>query len=391
MAGKNLSILIPTLNRPDFVVRALNYYADVGFEGYICLGDSSGPEHVAKIKDEIAALEGRLKVIYRDCPRPSALKRDPMGTPSEAECVKHLADIAPTEYAALSPDDDFLVPAGLDTCVEFLEANPDYSGAHGVRIDFELKEPGPTGDVERVYFVNQPTLVADSPVTRWREYMRRAVSPLYSVMSIATWRAIFEDGETVPMRYLGSELLQGGRLVISGKVAELECLTTVHQDNDDRVWGWETQSMYSLLVHPHWTRAVGGLRSRLAEAIVVSAGMETKEAQRAVDEELWRHIHSSLGWQMKSLRSTGRGDADTQKPRVRMRAINWALSLTLVRKSLRRLLGRLAPFSLHRPVELESMLSPGHPFHDDFSPIYRAIAGGVAAAGADQVPPGPVT
>ncbi|WP_255542310.1 hypothetical protein [Azospirillum sp. INR13] len=36
-----ITILIPTMNRPDYLQRALAYYREAGFDGCILIGDSS--------------------------------------------------------------------------------------------------------------------------------------------------------------------------------------------------------------------------------------------------------------------------------------------------------------------------------------------------------------
>ena len=56
-----LGILIPTLNRSDFVVRQLNYYASVNCHYTIYLGDSSNAHHLEAV---LSAIE-RLKFVLK--------------------------------------------------------------------------------------------------------------------------------------------------------------------------------------------------------------------------------------------------------------------------------------------------------------------------------------
>ena len=39
-----ITVFVPTINHPDLIERQLRYYADVGFQGAILIGDSSEGE-----------------------------------------------------------------------------------------------------------------------------------------------------------------------------------------------------------------------------------------------------------------------------------------------------------------------------------------------------------
>src|SRR5215475_14174464 len=95
-----VTLLIPTMNRPEFVARLLRYYASVGFTGRISIGDSSGPEGVKAARDAVAMFGGTLNVEYAEYPG--------LGL---GDCWKQMIDRLVTPYAAYLADDDFLVPA----------------------------------------------------------------------------------------------------------------------------------------------------------------------------------------------------------------------------------------------------------------------------------------
>ena len=113
-----MTLIVPTMNRSDFLVRQLGYYRDVGFQGCICIGDSSDTVHVERTKRALKAFQGKLNIVYREYPHLN-----------DAECLKQLLDLVVTPYAAFVADDDFLVPAALEQCARFLDNHPDYSAA----------------------------------------------------------------------------------------------------------------------------------------------------------------------------------------------------------------------------------------------------------------------
>ena len=55
-----ISLLIPTMNRSDFLIRLLRYYRALGFQGCICIGDSSDAVHVERTKKAIQELQDKL-------------------------------------------------------------------------------------------------------------------------------------------------------------------------------------------------------------------------------------------------------------------------------------------------------------------------------------------
>ena len=62
-----ISLLVPSLNRAEFLKRLLNYYREVNFQGHILIGDSSNESQSAQIKLAIKRLGDSLTVKYFEC------------------------------------------------------------------------------------------------------------------------------------------------------------------------------------------------------------------------------------------------------------------------------------------------------------------------------------
>ena len=56
--SKKLTIILPTKNRPECLLRLLRYYVEVGFQGILCIGDSSEGEHLECNKRQIKMFGG---------------------------------------------------------------------------------------------------------------------------------------------------------------------------------------------------------------------------------------------------------------------------------------------------------------------------------------------
>ena len=226
-----ISIFIPTKNRSDYLARALYYYYKAGFQGKIYIGDSSNDEHAEKNEHLIDSLKDKLKIIYRYFPNPPYL--------NEGMCVKTLTEIADTPYAVCSGDDDFLIPAGLERCVEFLENHPDYTAAHGFRANISLGNDGVFGKIISGCIFPGHIMESEIASERWIAYIREPLSTQYYVHRMEAWRRMYRDVDSVPIRYFGPELLPCSLSVIMGKIKRLDCLTTVFQKGTHNTSNWQ--------------------------------------------------------------------------------------------------------------------------------------------------------
>lgn len=354
-----ISILIPTLNRSDFLVRALFYYSKVGFKGYVCIGDSSEAPHTKKVNRAIQRLRGKLKIIYRTFPNPPYI-HDGMVT-------KELIELAPTPYAVYAGDDDFVIPRGLEQCAAFLEDHPEYSAAHGVRVVISLQSSGAFGQLASAYYSPQPVLESERASDRWAGYMRRAYSTQYSVHRTKTWRRMYRDVASIPLRYLGPELLPCSFSCILGKIKELNCLSVVMQENDVRMFGWDRDSIYSFIIHPDWSTSVQVFRNCIVEALTQREGIDVEKAQEIFDRELWYHLSSILrGHYRKKYPHSSKDTLEESLQRIPGLATGIRL--------FRQIAGRPDPYYKSQSLfSLDSLLNPSSPFCTDFMPIYHAI------------------
>ncbi len=347
-----ISILIPTMNRSDFLIRALNYYHTVKFKGCICVGDSSNDQHVEKIQRAIQALDKKLTIIYRHFPSPPYT--------NDALCLKELIDLAPTPYAAYAGDDDFVVPRTLEQCTAFLETHPDYSAVNGVSVTVGLQSGGAQGQLAWARYVGAHRLESDKAVERWIGYMRQSISTQYYVHRTETWRRMYRDVPAVSSRYLGPELLPCSLTAILGKVREIDGLACVLQANESKHFGWRTHSMYALMTDDNWTPSVQALRESIVEALLERDGITRQEAQEIFDKEFWRHILFMLQWHYELHHDEPLNVYDRLK-RMR-RLVAFYLRLKQIRAG-----------KNHRHISLSLLLNPSFPYLADFLPIYQAI------------------
>jgi glycosyltransferase domain-containing protein len=112
------TIIIPTLERHDILLRAIDYYQH--FNCNVLIVDSSDNRFIHKFPDNI---------IYKYLPK--------MGY---GQKIYEAAKDITTPYVCTVADDDYIIESGLMTGVCFLDDNPDYASAQGRYYKFELIE-----------------------------------------------------------------------------------------------------------------------------------------------------------------------------------------------------------------------------------------------------------
>lgn len=286
---KDIAILIPTMNRSHFLIRALSYYKKMSFKGYICIGDSSTVEEMNKNLEAIRNVASELNILYCFFPNPPYL--------NDSHCMQRLIEIAPARFLVYSGDDDLLVPSGLVKCASFLADNPEYSAAHGIRICTRLNKKGAYGEIDDVYFVPEHILESDIASHRLAGYIYSSNSTQYYVHRKDTWIRMYSRVSSIKTRYIGPELLPCCLSAILGKIKFIDTLTTVFQFQDERPFSWDTTSLYSLMLSQEWLSSIASLRGDLAEALSVADNLSSEEAQETIDKLLLIHFTSMLSWQ----------------------------------------------------------------------------------------------
>ena len=345
-----ITLLIPTMNRSDFLIRLLRYYGDLDFQGYICIGDSSNPVHVERTKRAIEMFQGRLKIIYRQYPHLNVIR-----------CVQQLLDFVSTPYAAMVPDDDFLVPTALEQCALFLDGHPDYNAAHGVAALISLQCRGAYGQVAGAGHYRQPVIEGETASQRLLDYLSNYSASLFSVHRVESWREMVRDVSLLADRALGEELLPGCLSIIQGKVKELDCLSLVRQAHDQR---YLLPDLYDWITGPNWLPSYQVFRDSLAEELVRQDGISMDEAQEVVKQALWSYLAEHLNRQWRS-RYGQAGTGIRNHFRQTARAIPGAPRIWRTLRSLK-------PRERDE-ISLPALLNPSSPFHADFLPIYEHV------------------
>ncbi len=136
-----VAIIVPTMNRSNFIRRLLYYYSNCLIDNTVYIADSSDDEfHIKVIKEAITDVSHNLNVVYAHYPKTNI-----------EEAKRLILNQVTEKYASYCGDDDFLVPSTLKKCAIFLDNNQDYSNCHGIGVCFQMQNDSLCGEEPMVW------------------------------------------------------------------------------------------------------------------------------------------------------------------------------------------------------------------------------------------------
>lgn len=354
-----VAILIPTMNRPDFIERTIAYYDSLKSLHPIYIGDASPPGIAAQT---LACLKrfSNVDVKYFHWERLGA-----------NQTIVKLAESAQAvcQYCAFHGDDDYFVPSSLSQCAEFLSVNADYRTAQGRAAFFSLDRPGPYGEIRSLgdyWGVN--ALEQENSVERLVSFEKK-----YFVLQFSTHRTeefvqdcrpYFEIKDP-----LVGELLHCAIFAIKGKSKFLDCLYLVRNHHD----GAYHPDFLDWIVQEHWASDYQKMQHALSVALQEASDLPLVEATRVISETLRLQLERSVGgsFYKRSLSVRLRNASRWYLKNVISHLINQAGSAlpSYLRNVIRHLIDQTRGASDMRLLRSEKSL-----FYDKFLPVSSSLA-----------------
>jgi glycosyltransferase domain-containing protein len=154
LATTDLTIILPTFNRPALCRAQVQFLRRTKFQHRVIVADSS------EQPDPELRRICRGLIEYRQF--------DPATVPSEK--VVAVARSLTTPYVAMIADDDVSFPHAIDACLAFLRDNPDYVVAQGYVLSATMSREA--FDIQNVMWFTQG-ISESTPLRRLYEHMRR--------------------------------------------------------------------------------------------------------------------------------------------------------------------------------------------------------------------------
>lgn len=360
------TLCIPTKDRSEFLERLLRYYAATGYRHQIFIGDSSEQAgHRARNQRTVAQLSGSLQLSYRQAPGCSS-----------CACLEELSRALTSPYCAFVADDDFLCTGGIERCVAFLEAHPEYGAAHGKGLMLQTEGGKPYGPVGNVGAYPQTILQAETGAARLKEFFTvRLAALLYSVHRTATWRAMFQGVSALPgvsnRNIFKDELIPTCVSVVRGKVAEVDSLYLIRQAHEAI---YRHPHAYEWLTSPEWSSSCQLFQARLVDELMQQDHLDLAQARAALKEGFWPYLVRVVreAWSRE-------GTAPKRAPSPLRQAARRVPGLRQSWRAVREMAqGHRDPWSL------PALIRPSSPYHADFMPVYQVITAPPKAPAAEE-------
>jgi glycosyltransferase domain-containing protein len=341
-----VAILIPTMNRSDFVIRQLKYYSSLSSPHPVYIGDASNREHCERIKEAIEKLKDQIAIHYFEWPEYN-----------DRQTMNRLGDVATESYCAYNGDDDFLIPNSLSKCAEFLERNPDYRTAQGKALIFELKETGPFGMLNFVsQYRSNNNAEEDTGVDRILNFGKNYWVPEPSVHRRNEFVEDSSNAAKIQDRSFG-ELLRCFTIITKGKSKFIDCLQLVRQVHDGR----DLYNNFEWLTGPKWLPSFTLFIDSLTESLMKVQNLTEDEAKITANKAIWSYL-------IKVNKKV------YIKKNNKILFIEWLRSFMILRTIVNTVRLFRSKFTAKKgELTLPALLNPNSPYQKDFIPIYNVI------------------
>ncbi len=269
----NLTIIIPTYNRPANLEACLTYLEQIKLLAKVVVVDGSVEE---------SAKENQ-RIILAKRPATRYIRGEGVLHPL-TRCCLALAEVS-TPYCVVCADDDFMIPSALSRCIDFLDVNPDYSSAQGTSLRLPSSE-GAAGWGRNSIIGN---LDMDCPVERVIHHLSSYAHTCYAVHRTAVLQKSLHFAGAAPFvsldgcLWLQAELAQSICTVVQGKSAWLPmlyiCRTPTIGDRQD-------EQEYC---HPNFSKCVAAIK-QYALFPLENDPKQIKEASQLYDLVMGKYL-----------------------------------------------------------------------------------------------------
>lgn len=281
-----ISLIIPTLNRSEFVIRYLYYLSENGFNGSVFIGDSSDQWHFDQTKRVAEKLRRNFEIIHNYYPGFTI-----------NDCIDAMLPLVKTPYAMYINDDDILVLPTVKKCIDFLSKNPEYSAATGIAVHCHLES---CGKKQKIYTVRKGKLnklESNTGAKRLIELLNDYSVVAFSVARTVQLRERHLPGTNFRDIYLSAELLPCSMLAVQGKLKKFDQIFVVRQIHQRR---YITSDKYDWIVNPRWQASYQIFHDHLVKCLMREDSIDVEKAHESVKQAFWAYLSKTLSYKFKS-------------------------------------------------------------------------------------------
>lgn len=208
----DISLIIPTKNRHNFVKKIVLFYVNTDFTGQILFADSSDKSDFIKNSTLIGKFKKNLDIVQINT----------FGK-KVAESILATKIFVKNNYCVQSGDDDFFYTPTLIKCINFLKMKDDFFSCHG-RGYTSIKK---TGNL-KFGFYGLGSIHDASAKKRIKKYINNRMCLAWVVMRKSDFFDCWNNPSLFHNNILGSDFLVATKICIGGKVGYINLPYMVH-------------------------------------------------------------------------------------------------------------------------------------------------------------------
>ncbi len=262
MNQDQLTILIPTKNRHVFLRRLLQYYSVFKVKYKFIIGDASLTTEEFDTNCHLSSNSGlmvldtkRLNVNFPNL----NIKYCHLPNMSVADTINHLNSMVNTEYVTLLPDDDTLIPSGIDACLKFLSEEDkyrNYISCTGDACIFDLIPTRLRDNYKRKIIRDlgdYPLKGYDDSIKEIRvnDFCKNYSVLIFGIHHISEWKRMWKASEGIKDVGFADEIIPCYMSAYLGRSKHLDCLYLVRQGHPESI---KHKTQKELLTDPEWEK-----------------------------------------------------------------------------------------------------------------------------------------
>ena len=261
-ALEDLTIVIPTMNRPQWIKRVFIYYSKNTFHGTILVLDSSNQETFNLIKKTSESYKN-LKIDLYNFPRMS-----------NQQVMFAGSGKIQTKYSVNLADDDILLVEGLEKAIVFLNNEKLYSGVLGNGYMISTLNNQPFGKINNILNYELTNYSDDDVFLRVSSYFNNIKNTSFAVVRTEVFKEGYEkimSFDRFFQTFMFGELIQSVLYLTKGKIMKIDSDYLVRQAHPEN-----TYHLYSkkIIDKNEWDKAFITLKNYLQKTFEYKKNFE---------------------------------------------------------------------------------------------------------------------
>jgi len=255
-----LTIIIPTKNRTEFLKRQLIYFEKTNFKGVLLYGDASDSDIYRDNVNLIRKYSSNLNIKhYHDTEK------------SSEQVTIDLIEKVSTNYVSLLPDDDLILTSAALDCINFLDANNDYVAAHGKAYEMTINygKNDPFGKFTGLTAYPMVKTDEDSAVKRVKTFFKKVTNINMAIIRTSVSRDAYRSCSDLDYYFsslIFGELTHGTYLLSKGKIKELNCDYLVRQVHNNQFF--DKMNLLDWFSKPNWCKSYSVLKKVISQDVL---------------------------------------------------------------------------------------------------------------------------